>query len=158
MKSSTKSLLEKLFPKVPFSSENPVAQASTNEIVKMIEMHIVSYVIPPNHLFCCSNKALGNDIFQWNIAKSDIVIKIGLRNGSHSFVEARATGFSEENGTLGNSFSSSDLMLLFISDAVQVCASKRLWKNVVIGILVVYNSLTEDSKKDIETAYSFLAI
>ncbi|KAL2466648.1 Ketol-acid reductoisomerase [Abeliophyllum distichum] len=34
-------------------------------------------------------------------AKSDIVVKIGLRKGSRSFAEARAAGFTEENGTLG---------------------------------------------------------
>ncbi|KAE9464473.1 hypothetical protein C3L33_03586, partial [Rhododendron williamsianum] len=33
-------------------------------------------------------------------AKSDIVVKIGLRKGSRSFAEARAAGFTEENGTL----------------------------------------------------------
>ncbi|XWS44565.1 hypothetical protein CRYUN_Cryun15aG0057400 [Craigia yunnanensis] len=32
-------------------------------------------------------------------AKSDIVVKIGLKKGSCSFAEARAAGFSEENGT-----------------------------------------------------------
>ncbi|KAI8026247.1 hypothetical protein LOK49_LG02G01171 [Camellia lanceoleosa] len=55
-------------------------------------------------------------------AKSDIVVKIGLRNGSRSFAEARAAGFSEENGTLGDiweTISGSDLVLLLISDAAQ---------------------------------------
>ncbi|KAL2537334.1 Ketol-acid reductoisomerase [Forsythia ovata] len=35
-------------------------------------------------------------------AKSNIVVKIGLRKGSRSFVETRAKRFTEENGTLGN--------------------------------------------------------
>ncbi|KAL2549966.1 ketol-acid reductoisomerase [Forsythia ovata] len=35
-------------------------------------------------------------------AKSDIVVKIGLRKGSRSFTETRATRFTEENGTLGD--------------------------------------------------------
>ncbi|KAG5047366.1 hypothetical protein JHK86_016772 [Glycine max] len=55
-------------------------------------------------------------------AKSDIVVKIGLRKGSPSFNEARAAGFSEENGTLGDiweTISGSDLVLLLISDAAQ---------------------------------------
>ncbi|CAI9761796.1 unnamed protein product [Fraxinus pennsylvanica] len=60
----------------------------------------------------------GNKLTDENVL--NYIKQIGLRKGSHSFVEARATGFSEENGTLGNSFSNSDLVLLFISDAVQV--------------------------------------
>ncbi|XP_009614112.1 ketol-acid reductoisomerase, chloroplastic-like [Nicotiana tomentosiformis] len=55
-------------------------------------------------------------------AKSDIVVKIGLRKGSRSFAEARAAGFTEENGTLGDIYetiSASDLVLLLISDAAQ---------------------------------------
>ncbi|KAH0735936.1 hypothetical protein KY285_011643 [Solanum tuberosum] len=55
-------------------------------------------------------------------AKSDIVVKIGLRKGSRSFAEARAAGFTEENGTLGDLYetiSGSDLVLLLISDAAQ---------------------------------------
>ncbi|KAK3033414.1 hypothetical protein RJ639_032387 [Escallonia herrerae] len=56
-------------------------------------------------------------------AKSDIVVKvIGLRKGSRSFAEARAAGFTEEHGTLGDiweTISGSDLVLLLISDAAQ---------------------------------------
>jgi ketol-acid reductoisomerase len=55
-------------------------------------------------------------------AKSNIVVKIGLRKGSSSCSEARAAGFTEENGTLGDMYetiSSSDLVLLLISDAAQ---------------------------------------
>ncbi|KAM2958197.1 hypothetical protein FF2_025090 [Malus domestica] len=55
-------------------------------------------------------------------AKSDIVVKIGLRKGSHSFAEAHAAGFTEENGTLGDiweTISGSDLVLLLISDSAQ---------------------------------------
>lgn len=50
-------------------------------------------------------------------------IQIGLRKGSRSFAEARAAGFTEENGTLGDiweTISGSDLVLLLISDAAQV--------------------------------------
>ncbi|KAG4190912.1 hypothetical protein ERO13_A07G058900v2 [Gossypium hirsutum] len=45
-------------------------------------------------------------------AKSNIIVKVGLRTGSPSFAEARAAGFSEENGTLGDmweTISGSDL-------------------------------------------------
>ncbi|KAL3509205.1 hypothetical protein ACH5RR_028606 [Cinchona calisaya] len=48
--------------------------------------------------------------------------QIGLRKGSHSFDEARVAGFGEKNGTLGDiwqTISSSDLVLLLISDAAQ---------------------------------------
>lgn len=51
-------------------------------------------------------------------------MQIGLRRGSRSFAEARAAGFTEENGTLGDiweTVSGSDLVLLLISDAAQVC-------------------------------------
>ena len=50
-------------------------------------------------------------------------MQIGLRKGSQSFVEARAAGFTEENGTLGDiwgTIAGSDLVLLLISDAAQV--------------------------------------
>ncbi|CAL9121134.1 unnamed protein product [Musa textilis] len=57
------------------------------------------------------------------VAKSNIVVKIGLRKGSCSFDEARAAGFTEENGTLGDiweTVAGSVLLLLLISDAAQV--------------------------------------
>ena len=50
-------------------------------------------------------------------------MEIGLRKGSLLINEARAAGFSEENGTLGDiweTISGSDLVLLLISDAAQV--------------------------------------
>jgi hypothetical protein len=52
------------------------------------------------------------------------MMQIGLRKGSRSFAEARVAGFTEENGTLGDiweTVSGSDLVLLLISDAAQVC-------------------------------------
>jgi ketol-acid reductoisomerase len=51
-----------------------------------------------------------------------IKVKVGLRGGSSSMAEARAAGFTEESGTLGEMFSvvrESDLVLLLISDAAQ---------------------------------------
>ncbi|MGE3075873.1 MAG: ketol-acid reductoisomerase [Dehalococcoidia bacterium] len=51
-----------------------------------------------------------------------ITVKVGLRPGSSSMDEARAAGFSEENGTLGEMFAvvaESDLVILLVSDAAQ---------------------------------------
>ncbi|MCL7048839.1 hypothetical protein MKW94_009418 [Papaver nudicaule] len=55
-------------------------------------------------------------------AKSDIVVKIGLRKRSDFYVEARSAGFTEETGTLGDIYETlveSDLVLLLNSDAAQ---------------------------------------
>ncbi len=54
---------------------------------------------------------------------SDIKVAIGLRKGSVSEAEARECGFTEEAGTLGEVFdmvSTSELVILLISDAAQV--------------------------------------
>jgi ketol-acid reductoisomerase len=51
-----------------------------------------------------------------------IRVKVGLRGGSDSMAQARAAGFTEENGTLGEMFAvvrESDIVLLLISDAAQ---------------------------------------
>ncbi|KAJ8761365.1 hypothetical protein K2173_001495 [Erythroxylum novogranatense] len=66
-------------------------------------------------------------------AKSDIVVKIGLRKGSLSFNEARAAGFNEENGTLGDmweTISGSDLVLLLISDAAQADNYEKVFSHM----------------------------
>ena len=52
-----------------------------------------------------------------------LAMEIGLRKGSPSFNEARGAGFTEENGILADicqSILSSDVVLLFISDAAEV--------------------------------------
>ncbi|KQK08988.1 ketol-acid reductoisomerase, chloroplastic [Brachypodium distachyon] len=74
-------------------------------------------------------------------AKSDIVVKIGLRKGSKSFQDARAAGFTEENGTLGDiweTVSSSDLLLLLISDAAQADNYEKIFShmkpNSILGL------------------------
>ncbi|KAG6537161.1 hypothetical protein ZIOFF_002246 [Zingiber officinale] len=74
-------------------------------------------------------------------ANSDIVVKIGLRKGSPSFDEARASGFTEENGTLGDiweTVSSSDLLLLLISDAAQADNYEKIFShmkpNSILGL------------------------
>ncbi|XP_010277770.1 PREDICTED: ketol-acid reductoisomerase, chloroplastic [Nelumbo nucifera] len=75
------------------------------------------------------------------IAKSDIVVKIGLRKGSRSFEEARAAGFTEESGTLGDiweTISGSDLVLLLISDAAQADNYEKVFShmkpNSILGL------------------------
>ncbi len=53
---------------------------------------------------------------------SGIRVKVGLRENSGSLEKARAAGFTEENGTLGEMYATireSDLTLLLISDAAQ---------------------------------------
>jgi ketol-acid reductoisomerase len=63
--------------------------------------------------------------------KSDIVVKIGLRKGSKSVEEARAVGFTEESGTLGDvleTVAESDLVLLLISDAAQADNYEDIFK------------------------------
>ncbi|GMH12118.1 hypothetical protein Nepgr_013959 [Nepenthes gracilis] len=74
-------------------------------------------------------------------AKSDIVVKIGLRKGSRSFAEARAAGFTEENGTLGDiweTVSGSDLVLLLISDSAQADNYEKVFSymkpNSILGL------------------------
>ncbi|CAA6671550.1 unnamed protein product [Spirodela intermedia] len=73
--------------------------------------------------------------------KSDIVVKIGLRKGSSSFAEARAAGFTEENGTLGDiweTVADSDLLLLLISDAAQAENYEKIFSlmkpNSILGL------------------------
>jgi ketol-acid reductoisomerase len=51
---------------------------------------------------------------------TNIVVKVGLREGSSSIPDAEAVGFQRENGTLGEMYDvihESDLVLLLISDA-----------------------------------------
>ncbi|XP_027061959.1 ketol-acid reductoisomerase, chloroplastic-like [Coffea arabica] len=74
-------------------------------------------------------------------AKSDVVVKIGLRKGSRSLDEARVAGFSEENGTLGDiweTISGSDLVLLLISDAAQADTYEKVFShmkpNSILGL------------------------
>lgn len=94
-------------------------------------------------------------------AKADIKVKIGLRKGSKSVVEARAAGFTEESGTLGDvleTVSESDLVLLLISDAAQADNYSQLFSamkpKAVLGLshgflLGHLQSVGEDFRKDI---------
>ncbi len=61
---------------------------------------------------------------------SDIVVKIGLREGSSSIAKAEAAGFTKENGTLGEMYdviSSSDIVILLISDAAQAKLYRKVF-------------------------------
>ncbi len=65
-----------------------------------------------------------------SLQASSITVKVGLREGSGSMDEARAAGFTEENGTLGEMYtviSESDLVLLLISDAAQAENHERIF-------------------------------
>lgn len=60
--------------------------------------------------------------------------QIGLRKGSKSTEDARAVGFTEESGTLGDvleTVAESDLVLLLISDAAQVILKLPLDSSVI---------------------------
>lgn len=74
-------------------------------------------------------------------------MQIGLRKGSRSFAEARAAGFTEESGTLGDIYetvSSSDLVLLLISDSAQV-SWLYTW-NLMQALLIYYTNTILNSK------------
>jgi len=62
---------------------------------------------------------------------TSIRVAVGLREGSESLAEARAAGFSEQDGTLGEMFAvirGSDLAILLISDAAQAQLYPQVFK------------------------------
>jgi len=76
-----------------------------------------------------------------SIAESgaDIQLTIGLREGSSSFAEAEAVGFSKEDGTLGEMFeviSQSDLAIVLISDAAQAKLYKEIFAAMKPGAVL----------------------
>lgn len=59
-----------------------------------------------------------------------VKVVVGLRDGSASLAQARAAGFSEEDGTLGEMFEvigASDMVLLLIADAAQVALYSQVF-------------------------------
>ena len=65
-----------------------------------------------------------------SLAGTGIKVKVGLRPGSASMAQARAAGFTEENGTLGEMFAvirESDMVLLLIADAAQGAQYKEIF-------------------------------
>jgi ketol-acid reductoisomerase len=66
-------------------------------------------------------------------------VTIGLREGSKSFEDARAVGFSEEKGTLGEMYKvigESDLVILLISDAAQAKLHKEIFAALKPGAVL----------------------
>lgn len=64
---------------------------------------------------------------------TNIKVAVGLQANSNSFEMARAAGFTEEDGTLGEMYSiisSSDLVILLISDAAQT----ELYKQIFVAL------------------------
>jgi ketol-acid reductoisomerase len=71
-----------------------------------------------------------------SLAGSDIRVAVGLREGSESMAEARAAGFSEKDGTLGEMFDvirKSDLVILLISDAAQAQLYQKVFEALKPG-------------------------
>jgi ketol-acid reductoisomerase len=61
---------------------------------------------------------------------TDIKVVVGLREGSESFADARAAGFSEKDGTLGEMLDvirGNDLTILLISDAAQAQLHRQIF-------------------------------
>ncbi len=61
---------------------------------------------------------------------TDIVVKVGLREGSSSIPKAEAAGFTRSAGTLGEMFEiirTSDIVILLIADAAQASVYKKVF-------------------------------
>ena len=71
-----------------------------------------------------------------SLAGTAIRVKVGLRPGSASMKAARAAGFTEQNGTLGEMYAviaESDLVLLLISDAAQAESFEKIFSTMKPG-------------------------
>lgn len=67
---------------------------------------------------------------------TDITVKVGLRAGSSSMDAARAAGFTEDAGTLGEMFdviAESDFVILLISDAAQASLYEQVFAKLKPG-------------------------
>ncbi|CAL9751086.1 unnamed protein product [Musa acuminata subsp. burmannicoides] len=117
--------------------------------VSFLSVSLVPPCSPHSSLVCVSNTKgpaqAQNLRDSLAAANSDIVVKIGLRKGSRSFDEARAAGFTEENGTLGDiweTVSGSDLLLLLISDAAQADNYEKVFShmkpNSILGLSMAF--------------------
>lgn len=65
-----------------------------------------------------------------SLAGTDVVVSVGLRPGSRSADDARAHGFTEENGTLGDWLAvaaDSDLVILLIADAALAAEHEKIF-------------------------------
>jgi ketol-acid reductoisomerase len=66
-----------------------------------------------------------------------VKVVVGLRSGSPSYTAARAAGFREEDGTLGEMFEvieASDMVVLLISDAAQVDLHEKIFGRLRPGV------------------------
>ncbi|GAA2575141.1 hypothetical protein GCM10010435_58710 [Winogradskya consettensis] len=71
-----------------------------------------------------------------SLAGSDVRVVVGLRAGSASAGAARAAGFTEQDGTLGEMFeviAGSDMVLLLISDAAQAALHEQIFAALRTG-------------------------
>jgi ketol-acid reductoisomerase len=71
-----------------------------------------------------------------SLGGTGIRVTVGLRDGSESLADARAAGFSEADGMLGEMFeviAASDLVVLLISDAAQAQLHKRVFDSLKPG-------------------------
>src|SRR5438445_681544 len=74
-----------------------------------------------------------------SLTGTGIKVKVGLRPGSASMAQARAVGFTEENGTLGEMFAvihESDMVLLLIADAAQGAQYKEIFAALKPGAVL----------------------
>lgn len=74
--------------------------------------------------------------FKESIEGTGIKVKIGLRPSSPSWELAKAVGFNEADGTLGEMFETvreSDLVIILISDAAQSKIYKEIFANLKPG-------------------------
>ncbi len=74
-----------------------------------------------------------------SLSATTIKVKVGLQEWSSSKEKARAAGFTEENGTLGEMYeviSESDLVILLISDSAQVENWSRISQHIKCGAIL----------------------
>ena len=74
-----------------------------------------------------------------SLAASPVTVAVGLRSGSASFADARAEGFSEADGTLGEMYdviAASDLVILLIADAALAHQSAEVFGTLKPGATI----------------------
>lgn len=108
-----------------------LVEAKSDIVVKVISTDFVlASFFSIYQLYLCFLLLLERYVLTWFFILFSVIMQIGLRKGSRSFEEARAVGFTEESGTLGDiweTISGSDLVLLLISDAAQVICILESW-------------------------------
>jgi len=77
-----------------------------------------------------------------SLKNTDIKVVVGLRKNSSSMENARKAGFNEDDGTLGEMFeviSSSDLVIILISDAAQTQLYKDIFSALKPGATIGFS-------------------